>query len=128
MIDTTNTTINQVVQDTIDGTKITLDTLYVEIATIKDTLASVSEHTAPTTFLGINSGISNSWIGLFAFFVGCIVNDGYVFSAETYFSENCSMAFTISCSLSDIERRRLRYLPRSESDCNIGYTGISSVQ
>lgn len=72
MIDTTNTTINQVVQDTIDGTKITLDTLYVEIATIKDTLASVSQHTEPTTFLGINSGISNSWIGLFAFVVSCI--------------------------------------------------------
>lgn len=34
---------------------ITLDSLYIEIETIKDTLAAVSEHTLPVDFLGLDA-------------------------------------------------------------------------
>ena len=69
---TTQTVINHLVPELNNSTEVTLDSLYVEISTIKDTLASVSQHTAPTSFLGLDSGLSNSWIGLVAMIVGFI--------------------------------------------------------
>lgn len=71
-MDSTKTLISHIIPQVKEAPEVTLDTLYVEIATIKDTLASVSQHTMPKEFLGLESTISNSWIALLAFAVGCI--------------------------------------------------------
>lgn len=71
-MDSSNVVIKQIIPEIKEMTEVTLDSLYVEISTIKDTLASVSQHTAPTNFLGLDSSISNSWIALVAMIVGFI--------------------------------------------------------
>ena len=69
---TTNTALTEVIPKIKESTTITLDSLYLEIETIKDTLASVSQHTEPVNFLWADSNISNGTIGLIAAITGII--------------------------------------------------------
>ena len=57
---------------TIISKEITLETLYNEIEIIKDTLASVATNTEPSTFLWVDSSISNNTIGLIAAIFGIV--------------------------------------------------------
>ena len=69
---TTNTAITEMIPKIKESASITLDSLYNEIETIKDTLASVSQHTEPVNFLWADSNISNGTIGLIAAITGII--------------------------------------------------------
>lgn len=63
---------NEIIPKIKETTSVTLDSLYVEIETIKDTLASVSQHTEPVNFLWADSNISNGTIALIAAITGIV--------------------------------------------------------
>ena len=65
-------TITELVPKVKESASVTLDSLFIEIETIKDTLASVSQHTEPVNFLWADSNISNGTIGLIAAIAGII--------------------------------------------------------
>lgn len=58
------------IDSTTTSKEITLESLYNEIEIIKDTLASVATNTEPSTFLWVDSSISNNTIGLIAAIFG----------------------------------------------------------